>query len=197
MSMSTPTAGLHGRSGSIRDGLLGFGLAALVAIIGVTTATVWCVTGILDQTQAPTAFVRADVPGTVSVVLSQVGQHLVYVEGADPTALTASKVDVTAADGTVIDVRAYAHDLRYDVPHRPGVVGAAIAVFDADRTGSYSVGTEATVAAPGAQLAVGDDLAPATIRAIVLPALVALLSVLAAVAVAVRTWPSRNRRSHR
>ena len=173
-----------------------FGLAALVAIIGVTTAVVWCVTGILDQTQAPAAFAPAQVPGTVSLVLTQVGQHVVYYEGDDPTALSAGQLDVTAADGAAIEVRPYAHDLRYDVPHRPGVIGTAIAVFDADRTGSYSIGTKATVAEPGARLAVGDDLAPATIRAIAGPALLAFLSVLAAVAGAVHTWTRRNRRSH-
>ena len=173
-----------------------FGLAALVAIIGVTTAVVWCVTGILDQTQAPAAFAPAQVPGTVSLVLTQVGQHVVYYEGDDPTALSAGQLDVTAADGAAIEVRPYAHDLRYDVPHRPGVIGTAIAVFDADRTGSYSIGTKATVAEPGARLAVGDDLAPATVRAIAGPALLAFLSVLAAVAGAVHTWTRRNRRSH-
>ena len=173
-----------------------FGLAALVAIIGVTTAVVWCVTGILDQTQAPAAFAPAQVPGTVSLVLTQVGQHVVYYEGDDPTALSAGQLEVTAADGAAIEVRPYAHDLRYDVPHRPGVIGTAIAVFDADRTGSYSIGTKATVAEPGARLAVGDDLAPATVRAIAGPALLAFLSVLAAVAGAVHTWTRRNRRSH-
>lgn len=194
MHPTTPPARPRGLPGSTGD-LLAFGLAALVAFIGVTTAIVWCVTGVLDQTQAPTAFVRAEVPGSVSLVLTQVGPHVVYYEGDDPTALSAGQVDVTAADGAAIKVRAYPGDLRYDVPHQPGVVGMAVAVFDADRTGSYSIGTQATVSEPGARLAVGDDLAPATIQAIVLPALLALLSVLAAVAGAVRTWTRRNRRS--
>ncbi|MGV8966020.1 MAG: hypothetical protein ACOH2F_07050 [Cellulomonas sp.] len=195
MHATTPSSRPRAMPGSNAD-LLGFGLAALVAIIGVTTAIVWCVTGILDQAQAPAAFVRAEVPGTVSLVLTQIGEHVIYYEGDDPTAMSASQVDVTAADGAAIEVRPYADDLRYDVPRQPGRVGTAIAVFDADRTGSYSIGTQTAVAEPGARLAVGDDLAPATVRAIVLPALLALLSVLAAVAGAVRTWTRRNRRSH-
>ena len=195
MHATTPPVRPRGTTGSYR-GLLGFTLAALVAIIGVATATVWCVAGILDQTQAPADFVRADVPGTMSVVLTQVGQHVVYFEGDDATAVSAGQVDVTAANGAAMTVRPYALDLRYDVPGRPGALGTAIAVFDADRTGSYSVGTRATGTEPGAQLAVGDDLAPATVRAVVLPALLALLSVLAAVALAVQTWTRRNRRSH-
>ena len=195
MSTTTPPALPRAMPGSHAD-LLGFWLAALVAIVGVTTAIVWCVTGILDQTQAPAAFVRAEIPGTVSLVLTQVGQHVVYYEGDDPTAMSAGQVDVTAADGAAVEVRPYTRDLRYDVPDQPGVVGTAIAVFDADRTGSYSIGTTATTAEPDARLAVGDDLAPATVRAIALPALLALLSVLAAVAGAIRTWTRRNRRSH-
>ena len=195
MPATTPPVRPRAMPGSNAD-LLGFSLAALVAIIGLTTAIVWCVTGIRDQTQAPAAFVRVEVPGTVSVVLTQVGQHVVYYEGDDPTALSAGQVEVTAANGAAIEVRPYAHDLRYDLPHQPGVVGTAIAVFDADRTGSYSIGTKAIVAGPGARLAVGDDLAPATVRAIAFPALLAFLSVLAAVAGAVRTWTRRHRRSH-
>ena len=195
MRATTPPVRPRGNSGSYRDPL-GFGLAALVAIIGVSTATVWCITGIIDQTQAPAEFVRADVPGTVSVVLTQVGQHVVYFEGDDATAVSAGQVDVTAANGAAVTVLPYALDLRYDVPARPGTLGTAIAVFDADRTGYYSVGTRATVTEPEAQLAVGDDLAPAAIRAVAGPALLALLSVLAAVAGAAHTWTRRNRRSH-
>lgn len=183
-----------------REGVLGFGLAALVAVVGVATAAVWGVTGILDQTQAPADFSRADVPGEVSVVLTHVGPHVVYYEGADPT-LPAGEVVVTGSDGSRLEVRPYALDLRYDVPGRPGAVGTAIGVFDADRTGAYLVGTRATVTEPhvqpaDAQLAVGDDLAPATVRAIVLPALAALGSVVVAIALAVRTWARRNWRSH-
>lgn len=204
MSPSTPPAGRSRssgiprdnpeRAGSSRGGLLGFGLAALVAVVGVTTATVWGVTGILDQTQTPAEFVRADVPGAVSVVLTQVGPHVVYYEGENANAVPAGQVDVTGADGAAVTVRPYTLDLRYDVPGRPGTLGTAIAVFDAHRTGSYLVGTGATVADPGAQLAVGNNLAPATVRAVVLPALAALLSVLAALAIAVQTWSRRNRR---
>ena len=182
------------RTGVSRSGLVEFGLAALVAIVGVTSVTEWCVTGILDQIQAPAEFVRTDVPGTVSVVLTQVGQHVVYLEGDDPTAVSASEVVVTGADGTAVSVRPYALDLRYDVPDRPGTLGTAIAMFDAARTGSYSVGTGATVADPRARLAVGDDLAPATVRAVVLPSLAALLSVLAALALAARSVSRRKRR---
>lgn len=182
------------------DGLLGFVLAALVALVGVSTAVVWFATGLLDQTQAPTAFARAGVPGSVSVELTQVGSHVIYLEGADPAGVPAAQLDVTGVDGAAVPVRPYSLDLRYDVPGRPGVLGTAIAVFDADRTGSYTVETDAVVADVvvadrGAQLAVGDDLAPATVRAVVLPALVALVSVLAACALAVRTWIRRRRRS--
>ena len=67
-------------------------------------------------------------------------------------------------------------------------------VFDADHTGSFVIGTKATVQAPRAQLAVGDDLAPATIRAVLLPVLTALLSITAAIAIAARTWSRRERK---
>jgi len=210
--MSTNTAATHrGRASETDpggpaqlaasgDSSFGFWLAALVAVVGVTTAAVWAVAGVLDQTQQPAGFVRADVPGSASVVLTQVGAHVVYYEGGaleggdDRAALTASELVVTGANGATVDLRPYPGDLRYDVPGRPGALGTAIAVFDADRTGPYTVETQATAADPDARLAVGDDLAPATVRAVVLPALAALVSVLAAIALAVRTWTRRNRR---
>ena len=38
-------------------------------------------------------------------------------------------------------IRPYALDLRYDVPGTPGQVGTGMAIFTADRTGTYQVGT--------------------------------------------------------
>jgi len=211
MSTNTPPTHRGGSSDLTPDdparparpggGSLGFWLAGLVAVVGVTTAAVWAVAGVVDQTQRPAEFVRADVPGAVSVVLTQVGPHVVYYEGRDAgaggddvAALAASQLVVTGAGGAAVDLRPYTLDLRYDVPGQTGAIGTAIAVFDADRTGPYTVETRATVADPDARLAVGDDLAPATVRAVVLPALAALLSILAAIAVSAQTWNRRNRR---
>ncbi|MEO6142486.1 MAG: hypothetical protein ABIP19_00750 [Dermatophilaceae bacterium] len=171
-----------------------YGLALLVAVVGVATAMVWGVTGVLDQVQQPVAFTRADISGTVTVNLTQVGPHVIYYEGDDPAAIPADQLKVVDAAQRAVVVRPYPLDLRYDVPGRPGTLGTAIAVFDADHTGSFVIATKATAGDAQAQLAVGDDLAPAMVRVIVIPALAALLSITAAVALAARTWSRRQRK---
>lgn len=174
---------------------LSYGLAVLVAVVGVTTAAVWGVTGVLDQVQQPGGFVRADISNRVSVTLTQVGPHVIYYEGPDPTAVSAAQLTVVDAAQRSVPVSPYRLDLRYDVPGKPGTLGTAIAVFDADRTGSFVIGTDATVSGAPGQLAVGDDLAPATVRAIAIPGLAALLSLIAAITLAARTWSRRERRT--
>lgn len=178
---------------------LGYGLAVLVAVVGLTTAATWGFTSVLDQVQRPGEFVRADISSSLTLTVTQLGPHVIYYEGDDPTAVSADELEVVDATGSTVAVRPYGLDLRYDVPGRPGLVGTAIGVFDADRIGSFvigrSTGTSSTVHKAQAQLAVGDDLAPAVLRAIVLPALAGLLSVIAAIALATRTWSREEGRS--
>ena len=174
---------------------LSYGLAVLVAVVGVSTAAVWGVTGVLDQVQQPRGFVRAEISTGISVTLTQVGPHVIYYEGHDPTAVSADQLKIVDAALGAVAVRPYGLDLRYDVPGKPGTLGTAIAVFDADRTGSFVIRTDATVQDAQAQLAVGDDLAPGMVHAIAGPALAALLSLVAATTIAARTWSGRERRS--
>jgi hypothetical protein len=166
---------------------LRYGLAVLGAVAGVTTAALWGVTGVLDQVQRPAYFVRADLASSVMVTLTQLGPHVIYYEGHGPAAVSADELEVVDAAERVVAVRPYGLDLRYDVPGTPGALGTPIAVFDADHTGPFVIRTHATVQDAQAQLAVGDDLAPGVGRAIVLPALAGLFSVIAAITLAART----------
>jgi len=174
---------------------LSYGVAALVAVVGVTTAAVWGATGVLDQVQQPEGFVRANISTGVSLTLTHVGPHVIYYEGHDPTAVSADQLTVVDAAQRAVPVRPYRLDLRYDVPGQPGALGTAIAVFDANRTGPFVIRTDATVQDAQAQLAVGDDLAPGLVRAVAIPGLAALISLTAAITLAARTWSRRERRS--
>lgn len=175
---------------------LGPTLAALLAIVGIAAAGLWGITAVLDQTQRPEEFVRVDIPGEVSVSITSTGPHVVYYEGVEPEP-TAEQIDVTGPDGAGIPVRDYGADLRYDVPGtydargEGGVTGAAVGVFTTERTGTHTVGTDAS--GDGA-LAVGDDLAPGVTRAIVLPALLGVLAVVGAFVLAVATAAHRPAR---
>jgi hypothetical protein len=172
-----------------RSGRRGYGLAVLVAVVGATAAALWAVTGFLDQVQRPEEFARTPVPGVTSVEISQAGSHVIYLEGAAPVALDAADLTVRGPQGAQVEVRPYALDLRYDVPGAPGKVGTAVAVFQAERTGTYRVGTRAVSADPTTTtLAVGDDLAPEVIRTVALPSTIGVLSILAGIGLALATW---------
>jgi hypothetical protein len=178
-----------------RTGRRGYGLAVLVAVVGATAAALWAVTGFLDQIQRPEQFARAEVPGNVSVAITQTGSHVIYVEGTAPVDLDAPDLTVIGPQGAAAAVRPYALDLRYDVPGAPGQVGTAVAVFDADRTGTYQVGTQASATDRTAHLAVGDDLAPAVIRTVVVPSAIGVLVLLAGIGLALATWIHDERRT--
>jgi hypothetical protein len=173
-------------------------LAVLVAIVGTTAAALWAVTGFLDQVQRPEQFARTETPGIASVTITQTGAHVIYLEGAAPVELDAADVTVIGPQGSPVAVRPYALDVRYDVPGAPGRVGTAVAVFDADRTGTYQVGTQAIAAGQTATtttLAVGDDLAPELIRTVAVPSTIGILVVLAGIGLALATWIHDERRN--
>ena len=178
------------------DGRRGYGLAVLVAVIGAMAAGLWAVTGYMDQVQRPDRFVRTEVPGVMDVAITQPGSHVVYVEGAGPAQLGAADLTVISPQGATIAARPYSADLRYDVPGASGQLGTAVAIFDADRTGTYEVSTQALSADRTTRLAVGDDLAPAAIRTVTVPSAVGVLVVLAGFGLALATWIHDERRNH-
>lgn len=186
-------------------------LAAATAVVGLTASSLWAVSGVLEQTRRPADLDRADVPGTVTLTVDEAARLVVHVEvdrtaradggGAAPT-VTVDGLTVSGPAGQAVRLEDYPDDLRYDVPTTtlpdgaPARVGTAVAWFDADAAGTYSVtatgavglvGADGVRDAQGATLAVGADLAPGTARAIVLPALTGVGSVLLAAGLALGT----------
>lgn len=163
--------------------------AVLVAAAGVVVALVWAVTALLDQVQRPAQFSRADLPGEVAVELTQPGPHVIHHEttagSVGMPAVRASDIEVRDPDGARVVVQPHTADLRYD---HAGMLGTAVGVFTATRTGTYVISAPT---AAGGSLAVGDDLAPGVVRAIALPALTALGSL--ALAAALVLSPARTR----
>lgn len=168
-------------------------LAAVVAVLGTVVAAVWCGAALVDQVQRPADFARAAAPGSVSVTLTRTGPHLVYAEVPRDEAVPdlVDELRVTDPAGDRIDVLMHDVGLQYDVPG--GHLATSVAVFDAERTGTYLVTVDDGAALPtGAHVAVGDDLAPDLLRAVVLPALTALLSLGAGLTLALTTWLGRR-----
>lgn len=176
---------ITGRRPVERTARRGYVLAAVLAVVGVVGAGVWGGIVVLDRLDAPSTFVRA-VPG--EEVELAAGEHVLYVEGAAPESL--GPVSVKDPDGAPVDLRPVG-DIRYDVPAdlvggRDDVLGTALGAFDADAPGAYTLAAEQAVAG-GVRLAVGEDVARAGLRALLLPGAVAAVTLVAAVVLAART----------
>ena len=192
----------------------GYALAAAVAVVGLTASSLWAVSGVLAETRRPAAFDRADLPGSVTLTVDEGDRVVVYVEadrrtrpdgGGAAQAVELDRLTVAGPAGDHVDLEDYPADLRYDVPASvlldgalpdgaTARVGTAVASFEADAAGTYTVtaagavhptGGDGTPDVEGAILAVGEDLGAA--RAILLPVIAGVTSVLLAAGLVLRT----------
>ena len=181
-------------------------LAAVLAAVGVTASIAWAAVGLSDQTRRPAEMVTTTTPGSVSLEIGRPGTHVVYLESAVPTevrgldpvlGLSVSDLRVSDAGGTPVQVEPYTHDLRYDAARGgSGVIGQAVAVFEAGEPGVYLVSTSAQLGDPTARIAVGDDLAPGVLRAVLLPLLSGVLSLVLGAVLAARALIGAAQQDH-
>lgn len=196
-----------------------YALAAATAVVGLTASSLWAVSGVLDQTRRPGDFGRADLPGSVTLDVDEAARLVVYVEadrwvrpdgGGAASIVKPDRLTVSGPEGEDVALERYPDDLRYDVPASVPVegaaarVGTAIASFEADAAGTYTVSATGAVhpvdddevrPVDGATLAVGADLAPGTARAILFPATTGVGSVLLAAGLALHTAFRQSRGS--
>ena len=107
-------------------------------------------------------------------MISEPGTRVLYVEEARRTPVPFLRFAVVNPGGRAVTVQTYAGQLRYDVPGEPGRIGTAVAAFEADAEGAYSIDVIASTTA-GAIVAIGDDAARSSIPAIL--GSIALLSI--------------------
>ena len=100
------------------------------------------------------------------------------------------RLTVTGPDGAAVPVSTYRSSARYDV--NPGRLGRAVAKFEATIPGQYRV-SAARAVEPGATLAVGDNFARSIAMTALGAATLALVTVVAAVLLAVVTTRARSR----
>jgi hypothetical protein len=206
-----------------RPSTIGYWVAAVVAVLGLTAALVWGAVGTGNALGRVDTFDRVAVPGQVTVSVTDPGTIVAYYESAaqqaryaEPTAdyRTATRwnpatdativvnyaantptsqqlgLQVTGPDGRLVPVSSYRSTARYDVT--PGQLGRAVAKFEAATAGQYRVSATGATEA-GATLAVGDDFARDIAVTILGASVLGLVTVLAAVLVAVVTYQARSR----
>jgi hypothetical protein len=124
--------------------LLGIGLAIWW---GVATSV-----GMVDDLQG---LRRVQIPSAQVVMLDD-GTQILSVENGRLATFADLRFAVVGPDGAAVRVDPYEGDLRYDVPDQPGRVGRAVARFETDSPGRYTIRVDGR-AAPGAILAIGED----------------------------------------
>lgn len=176
-----------------RPSTRGYWIGAALFVLTVAAAVAWLVTVWFDNVDRIDGFPRGPAPGSVAVSVAEGSTQVVYFEAPRGTAqLPLSELMVTGPDGAVLPVGAAAHDVRYDVPDRDGIVGRAVATFPADTAGTYRI----TVArgAPAGTVAVGEDITWKVVPHVIGAGAFALVGVSVALVLVVTTAMRRSRR---
>jgi hypothetical protein len=206
-----------------RPSTAGYWVAAVVVVLGLTAAFLWGAVGIHTTGDRVEGFARLAVPGVTTVALTDPGTMVIYHESAaevaryaeptatgrpatrwDPATRTIVTVpvaadaptweqlglQVTGPGGAAVPVATYRSSARYDL--QPGRAGRAVATFPATTPGPYRV-SAARVTEAGATLAVGDDIARGMVVTTLGATILALMTVLVAVPLAVVTYRARSR----
>jgi hypothetical protein len=202
---------------------IGYWVAAIVAVLGLTAALVWGAVGTGNALDQIDTFDRVAVPGQMTVSVTDPGTQVVYYEGpavqaryADPTANARYatrwnpatdativvrhaapaptwqqlRLQVTGPDGRLVPVSTYRSTTRYD--RTAGQLGRAVARFEAATAGQYRVSATRAIET-GATLAVGGNFARDIAMTALGASVLGLVTVLAAVLVAVITHQARSR----
>lgn len=133
-------------------------MAGTLVFVGVGVAIWWGVASYLGMLDRISAFERAPIPSSRVTEIAEPVRKVLYVEAARRTPLPDVRFTVLDPRGQAVEVRTFEGDLRYDVPGEPGRIGRAVATFEADAEGRYSI----DVIGPsieGAIVAIGYDVA--------------------------------------
>jgi hypothetical protein len=206
-----------------RPSTAGYWVAAIVAVLGLTAALAWGAVGTSNTLDRVNGFDRLTVPGATTVSVTDPGTLVIYHESAaevarytEPTATgrPATRWDpgtrtivtvrypsdtptwqqlglvVTGPGGAPVPVATYRSSARYDL--EPGRAGRAVATFQATTAGPYRV-SAARATEAGATLAVGENIARSVVLTRLGAVTLGLVTVLAAVLLAVATYQARSR----
>jgi hypothetical protein len=140
-------------------------MAGNLAVLGWGVGIWWGVASYVGMLDRISAFERIPIPSSKVTTVSGPVTKVLYVEEARRTNVPALRFVVVDPSGRAVAVQMYEGDLRYDVPGEPGRIGRAVATFEADASGAYSIDVIGPNTA-GAIVAIGDDVARSWIPAI-------------------------------
>lgn len=146
-------------------------------LLGIVVAIAFGVISFFGIADTVDDFARVS-EGSDTVRIDSTGEYVVYTEDGSFVA----SVEITSPDGEPVSTSRYLTGLEYDFNGRSG---RAIATFDADDTGRYTVTTSTDVA-------IGRSIAGDLIRTILIPFVVAGIGLLTGLIVIIVTAVKRS-----
>jgi hypothetical protein len=135
-----------------------YGVAALVAVVGLFGAVVWAVVSVTAMNGRIADYTRVEVPGERVLTVQEPTILTIYYEApgiasgrAEVPPLT---IAVTDPDGDTVTVAGYGYEYVYETGAHSG---RALGTFPATAVGDYRVAVEGE-APPMATIAVGEDV---------------------------------------
>lgn len=136
-------------------------VGGLVVLLGFGLAIWWGTATYLGMVDDLARLHRVQIPSAHVVVLDE-GTQILSVESGRMATLSDLRFAVVGPGGDAVSVEPYERDIRYDVPDRPGRVGRAVAWFETDSPGRYTIRVDGR-APTGAILAIGEDASRAAL----------------------------------
>lgn len=171
-----------------------FLLAAGIALVAVVLAILWAVAAIAPLTDQVDGFARGDIPGEVTVPVDEPGEHVIYYErqtwfGSVPSAPELS-IRVTDPEGDETAVGSYDAPVHYRLP---GLVGEAVATFEAERPGDHTITVDGGVAVDDdARVAAGRSVLAGVAGGLIGPLVLGIGGLIAATVIVARDGARRS-----
>ncbi len=131
-----------------------FWIGGGIIVLGIVGAILFAILGFFGIADKVDNFARVS-PGTDTVRINSTGEYVIYTEDGSFFA----SVEVISPDGEPVRTSRYLTSLEYTFNGR---TGQAVATFDADDTGRYTINTDTNIA-------IGDSIAGDLLRAILIP----------------------------
>ena len=165
----------------------GYWLAAGVAVVGVIAAVVWGLIGVRSMIREVDSFPRSALPAALTVQIAEPGGQIIYYEGGAVADVNFT-LQVLDPDGQQVAVRQYEGSFDYNVGRHSG---HALATFEADRPGQYTINAEADQ--PGGAIAVARSMAGGIGRMVIGALAIGFAALVGALVLIIVTYRRRRR----